>query len=813
MPWVASRRTELMLQEAETTYSKAAKSELHGDFDRAFGLYVKAAEAFLHLGQISDDARQRSRCKDHAAKALERAEKIRQARPELRPPTRHHFAEQEQLYVLRKSSLVNNVRFSLWDEDATMTRDTRHPALSPDQRRHSAVWNKVDISQVGLASSPLEPQDIAQHIVTDCSVCGAIAVCICHNQRFQTELGQSCLHPEEGSQSAQESSSVIYHVRLLFNGAYRRVAIDDQLPQYPDRTLLCLSTGNKRQTWPSLLEKAYMKLMGGYDFPGSDSCVDLHALAGWVPEHVNLRSSTSQRERLWARISQGFYNGSCMLTLGTGENASGLCWDDICLLPAHCYAIIDVSSSPSKREMTILDSWAHSGSGLMNGHDSDPKRESTNTFKLSWDAVCNIFDGVYLSWDPGIFERQITFHGTWTAGTMSLKEDAAYSCHFQLQLRTGISKAQRGDEDIWVQLTRHVSDTRRTSEYISLLVNGDEEPSRSSLEINPSTLKGEYTNNLHTLVRYTASQADQVLHLVAAYEGRLSEVGFTITVYSNTDVSWIEEIPKAMYSKEFDGEFGSKNAGGHHGHPTFMDNPQYHLRIYPGESPSAANTKAATSIVLQSSRHIPINVSLVWSKGERIAEMGHNELAAHSGPYGFGYANVARDLSAGDYTLVLSSFEPQQLGSFKLRVESQSRFELTPISQEGAGMFNKVIRGAWTTETAGGGPSSSRYATNPLYEVQVDTTTQLKVRLQLLETTPPASINVSLFEHKAPRNSLKTTSGPYSDGVAGVATPQVALQPGTYHVVPSTYNPGLLRAFKLIFYSSAAVKISAVTRA
>lgn len=59
-------------------------------------------------------------------------------------------------------------------------------------------------------------------------------------------------------------------------------------------------------------------------------------------------------------------------------------------------------------------------------------------------------------------------------------------------------------------------------------------------------------------------------------------------------------------------------------------------------------------------------------------------------------------------------------------------------------MFSKVVRGAWyvhlnercmychrshqydrTAETAGGGPSSSRYATNPLYEIQVDTATQL----------------------------------------------------------------------------------------
>jgi calpain-7 len=92
---------------------------------------------------------------------------------------------------------------------------------------------------------------------------------------------------DEGIHLPKMSSTGKYVVRLNFNGCYRKVVIDDRLPvSKTSRILHVVDRANPSLLWPALMEKAYMKVRGGYVFPGSNPSTDLWIVAGWIPEHI-----------------------------------------------------------------------------------------------------------------------------------------------------------------------------------------------------------------------------------------------------------------------------------------------------------------------------------------------------------------------------------------------------------------------------------------------------------------------------------------------------------------------------------------------
>lgn len=122
----------------------------------------------------------------------------------------------------------------------------------------------------------------------------------------------------------------------------------------------------------------------------------------------------------------------------------------------------------------------------------------------------------------------------------------------------------------------------------------------------------------------------------------------------------------------------------------------------------------------------------------------HSDVALSSGAYSYGHTSAAKDLSgmspveflnsqnalisvlAGDYTVILSTFEPKDTGSYSLNVSCSSRVEvLSQIPNEGAGMYSKPIRGSWTSDNAAGAPQFKRYKDNPIYQLKLPSQSEL----------------------------------------------------------------------------------------
>lgn len=151
--------------------------------------------------------------------------------------------------------------------------------------------------------------DLVQDITTDCSVVASLCAGTARAQkghgkvyllspRMQLDCLQnhlklltSIMYPFDRAKiKLRVSKNGKYIFRLHFNGCFRKVTVDDRLPtSSTPRSLHVVDRNNPHLIWPALVEKAYLKVRGGYDFPGSNSGTDLWVLTGWIPEQVFLQ--------------------------------------------------------------------------------------------------------------------------------------------------------------------------------------------------------------------------------------------------------------------------------------------------------------------------------------------------------------------------------------------------------------------------------------------------------------------------------------------------------------------------------------------
>ncbi|KAL4916986.1 hypothetical protein BDW62DRAFT_184763 [Aspergillus aurantiobrunneus] len=767
---------------------------------------IDAAEHFMKALTLATTSKDRNVLDTKCKEWLTRAEKIKeaeywQAAAQFRdrrsaprtPASTRIFTTREEIILLEGAKL-NGFIFPPWKVDPSLEEfqidadgdglftDKPELHLSQLQRDIFRGWKRPHellLEQVDDGGTPLAPAmsvsgktDLVQDVLTDCSVVASLCATTSRSERGLDEnllpVVYPCFHHPK---KLEFSPSGKYIFRFYFNGCFRKVVIDDRLPSSKtSRSLYVIDRNHSNFLWPALVEKAYLKLRGGYEFPGSNSGTDLWVLTGWIPEQVFLHNDDVTADQIWSSLFKSFHNGDVLLTIGTGrltereQKEQGLVGE-------HDYAILDMKEYKGRRQILVKNPWAGADTVYPALYtDPEPAANSPSlspgSFWMDCEKVLQNFENLYLNWNPGLFKHQEDIHFTWD---LSIGKGMA-GC-FVKNPQFAVSSERGGP--VWLLLGRHFRtvDSRASTDdegfgFISIYAfKGGKRVSLSDGALH----RGPYVDSPNTLMRldippgttYTAVVSEESLPPVSQ--------NFTLSAFSKSPVHISHAPNKYMCVTKIQSSWAPSTAGGNAESARYSLNPQFNIVLL---------DPTDVSIVLEpSDPELATHIKLFWSDGKRIARVRSRDIVADSGDYRRGGSLAEKkDLDSGKYTIVVSTFAPDQLGSFTLWVSTNIPCDVTQLPPEAAG------RRAVLSDIGVLLPGQDRM----LAPLQTPRLTRIKLiarsRQSIIgnRSVGPSPVLMTVELGQGPYKEILATSedGDHSDSIAGVRVEDFDLQPG-----------------------------------
>ncbi|KAI4668487.1 uncharacterized protein J4E78_002314 [Alternaria triticimaculans] len=669
----------------------------------------------------------------------------------LREPISSRKLPTKESIILLKASTVNGFKFPPWDktpsadefvsEGEAAYTDTRDLSLSSYQQQFFLGWLRAKEAVpppsqfpngragIGPLMSSTRPLDLVQDAASDCSVVTSLCAGIARSERGHDQMLTNKIYPYDRHLGKPlTSSNGKYIVRLNFNGCWRKVVIDDRLPVSKTHRLLhVFDRRNPALLWPALLEKAYLKVRGGYDFPGSNSCSDLWTLTGWIPEQVFLQEADTVPDQIWKRIHNAFLYGDVLVTAGTGKMSTRQ-ERELGLEGQHSYVVLDMRETEHDRLLLVKNPWVEgkgwrgprpsavttmdppastssrsSNYSLESYHrDSVPTQDRPHptTFWIGLEQVIQHFESLYLNWNPGLFRYRQDIHFEW-----NIESSSPGGC---IVKHPQFAFTSKGAGPVWFLLSRHFRDVPAVTKEESDAFNDGSIRSDTQVNTHGDAPKGymsiyicngegerlymkdtylessDYVTTPQCLLRSDADANSTYTVVIDQDDLPPSLYTFSLFAFANFPITLEQAAQRYPSQKTEEGAWTRQTAGGGTDSSKYFDNPQYSLTV---------RERSSLAILLTSTNHEhPLHVKLALGYGKRLYRLQSRDVLADSGDHRSGCVLAEiKDLQPGSYTIICSLFEAGLTGDYQLRVDSTSEVLLKQVPRDGAGLLSMKL--------------------------------------------------------------------------------------------------------------------------
>jgi len=379
--------------------------------------------------------------------------------------------------------------------------------------------------------------------------------------------------------------------------------------------------------WPNLLEKALMKVYGGYKIRKLSPSSIVYNLTGWPPEKINLLNE--DRNKLWENIYTGINNGEAIFILTSQDSLQE---SVIGIKSNSYYSILEAIQINDVKYLLLKNTYPNYYSGsncertsfkIWNDnlrkqcHFTNKNIFDSSVFWIEFNEIFLHFSVVDFNWCTKNYASKMMLFDIWKIEDIkneykqdffSLKDNPQYFISFNIpknyripfvEFKIIVSKLPAKHEDELMEdfLAIHLFSTKNF-ETIKYKEN--------------FLLKGFYLNDNHYTLRIRMDAASFLQQqtnyiIVLSSKGRKTDLKYSITLFSTCEIKSFTKI-NFNYQKTKNMEINllkGISSGGNPLSPFFYRNYQYVMRFDP---PDVTNSGASLKISLTGNASDSVNL-------------------------------------------------------------------------------------------------------------------------------------------------------------------------------------------------------------